>query len=62
MNTRIFCQHCDSYYEIDLEEARLVEKFYNDKLTFANNTYYFRHKECFFHLVRTLKKQTSQDT
>jgi hypothetical protein len=62
MYTRVFCQHCDMYYEVDLEEARLVEKFYSEKISFANNTYYFRNeKECFFNLVRELHKQTRQN-
>ena len=62
MKTRVFCQHCDSYYEVDLEEARLIEKFHSNKITFSNNTHYFRNdKECFFNLVRMLKKQITQD-
>lgn len=62
MNTRIFCQHCDNYYEVDLEDARLVQKFHDDRISFANNTYYFRNKECFFNLVKKLKNQTNQNT
>lgn len=62
MYTRVFCQHCDSYYEVDLEEARLVQKFHDDRITFENNTYYFRNNECFFHLVKKLKNHTNQNT
>lgn len=58
MFTRVFCQHCDTYYEVCLDEARLVEQYYNEKITFKNNTYYFRSKECFFHLAKKLKKRT----
>ena len=62
MNTRVFCQHCDRYYEVDIEEARLVEKFHSDKITFSNNTHYFRSEnECFFNLVRNIKKQIDQE-
>ena len=61
MFTRLFCQHCDNYYEVDLEEARLVERYHNDKISFANNTHYYRNKECFFTLVRRLKKQADQN-
>ncbi|MCW8821932.1 MAG: hypothetical protein OQK45_06870 [Sulfurovum sp.] len=61
MNTRIFCQHCDSHYEVDLEEARLVQKYHNDRISFENNTYYFRNTECFFHLVKQLKRQNNQN-
>lgn len=56
MYTRVFCQHCDTYYEVDLEEARLVKKYHADLITFANNTHYFRNKECFFRLAKKLKK------
>lgn len=62
MYTRVFCEHCDRHYEVDLEEARLVEKFHSEKITFSNNTHYFRNdKECFFNLVRKLKKQIDQN-
>lgn len=62
MKTRVFCQHCDRYYEVDLEEARLIEKYHRDKITFSNNTHYFRNeRECFFNLVRKLKKQINKN-
>ena len=61
MFTRVFCQHCDSFYEVDLEEARLVKKYHNDKISFANNTYYFTDKECFFRLAKKLKRQSEQN-
>lgn len=57
MFTRLYCQHCDHYYEVDLKEARLVEKYHNDKITFENNTHYYTNDECFFTLVRRLRKQ-----
>lgn len=61
MNTRIFCQHCDSYYEVDLKEARLIQKYHSDRISFENNTYYFRNTECFFHLVKKLMQQSDQN-
>lgn len=61
MNTRVFCEHCNKYFEVDLEDARLVKKFHDERITFANNTYYFRNQECFFNLVKQLKGTSNKN-
>lgn len=54
MKARLYCKHCEKYYDVPLKDVRLVQETNGDQITFAHNTYYFE-EECFFKTVNTLK-------
>ena len=55
MTTRLFCEHCDKFYEVDLEDIRLIKEKKKGSLRFAHNTYFFKDG-CFFQELKDAKK------
>ncbi|MBN2816496.1 MAG: hypothetical protein JXQ67_07405 [Campylobacterales bacterium] len=55
MVSRLFCEHCNKYYKVDLDNVNLVKKHNSHKMRFANNTYYYTNG-CFFKDLTNLKE------
>jgi hypothetical protein len=54
MISRLFCEHCQKHYKVDLENVNLIKKYKSENIRFANNTYYYTNG-CFFKDVNSLK-------
>lgn len=61
MYTRIYCEHCDKHYETFSKDIKLMQKCNPEVITFANNTYYYKSKKCFFTEVKKLKNSVAED-
>jgi len=55
MKSRLFCNHCDKYFEVDIENIRLVQEFKGEHILFAHNTYFYNYG-CFFKELNKLKR------
>ena len=58
---RLYCEHCDKHYETFLEDIKLMKKSNPEEITFANNTYHYKGKKCFFTEVKKLKNSVSKN-
>ena len=56
MVSRLFCEHCEKHYKVDMENVNLVKASKSDNIRFANNTYYYKNS-CFFKDLKSLKTQ-----
>jgi len=54
MTTRLFCEHCDKFYEVDLKDIHLMKEKKKECLSFAHNTYFFKDG-CFFEILKEAK-------
>jgi len=59
MTCRLFCEHCDKFYEVDTKEIRLMQKQYQDAMHFAHNTYFYTGG-CFFEKLKETKKSLNR--
>ena len=59
MTTRLFCEHCDKFYEVDMKDIRFMIKQKKEFLRFAHNTYFFNNG-CFFQKLRNYKERFVQ--
>lgn len=59
MTNRLFCEHCDKFYEVNINDIRLMREKREDALRFAHNTYFFTDG-CFFHKLKKTKERFSQ--
>lgn len=57
---RIYCEHCDKHYETFSEDIKLMQKYNPEEIVFANNTYHYKGKKCFFTEVRRLKNSIAK--
>ena len=57
MTARLFCEHCDKFYEVNLEDVRLMLKDKKECLNFAHNTYFYKGG-CFFETLKKTKKRS----
>ena len=55
MTVRLFCEHCDKFYEVDVKDVRFMLEETKESLSFAHNTYFFKDG-CYFQKLRELKK------
>jgi len=55
MKARIHCKHCEKYYDVELDDVRLVQETDGDSITFAHNTYYYNN-DCFFKTLNQLRR------
>lgn len=63
MKARLFCKHCRSHHEVELDEIKRLQQDDSTMFTFAHNTYYFEDKLCFFEMVKLeTSKMVQQDT
>ncbi len=60
MFARVHCTHCDKSYETFSEDIKLMKSFNKDAFRFANNTYYYESKDCFFTTVKKLKNSSDK--
>lgn len=57
MKSRLFCQHCEKYYEVEIDQIRLMKNFKDEKMSFAHNTYFYKDKNaCFFKTLHQIRK------
>lgn len=56
MKSRLFCHHCEKYYEVDIKSIRLMQNAKDEQITFAHNTYFYKDENCFFKTVLELKR------
>jgi len=56
MTTRLFCKHCDKFYEVDIKDIRFMQEHMSEDLSFSHNTYFF-NDGCFFKKLNTFKKR-----
>ena len=54
MKTRLYCKHCKKYYDVPLQDVRLLQEEHSGHLTFQNNTYYYEG-DCFFKMLHQVK-------
>ena len=57
MTARLFCEHCEKYYEVNIEDIRFMQEKEKECLSFAHNTYFFK-EGCFFQRLKQLKKSS----
>lgn len=57
MTTRLFCEHCDKFYEVDMKDIRFMQAQNKEYLNFAHNTYFFKNG-CFFQELSKYKKKS----
>jgi hypothetical protein len=55
MKARLYCEHCEKYYDVPLKDVRLVQEANSGRITFSHNTYYYE-EGCFFKTVNSLKQ------
>jgi len=58
MKVRLFCNHCDKHFEVNVNKIRLMQKLNNEHITYANNTYYY-HEGCFFKKINQLEQENN---
>ena len=56
MTARLFCEHCDKFFEVDVKDVRLMLENKKESLRFAHNTYFYKGG-CFFETLKQTKKQ-----
>lgn len=59
MTTRLFCEHCDKFYEVDMKDIRFMQEQKKECLSFAHNTYFFKNG-CFFQELGKYRKEFAQ--
>lgn len=55
MTARLFCSHCNKYYEVDLTQIRLMQSMKEENFSFAHNTYFYESENCFFKIFNSLQ-------
>lgn len=56
MTSRLFCEHCEKHYKVNLDNVNLIKTYKSENIRFANNTYYYKNS-CFFKDVNSLKSK-----
>ncbi len=59
MTTRLYCEHCDKFYEVDINDIRFMLEQKKESLSFAHNTYFFKDG-CFCQELKKYKKNFSR--
>jgi hypothetical protein len=55
MTARLFCSHCNKYFEVDLSQIRLIQSINEESFSFAHNTYFYESENCFFKTLNSLQ-------
>lgn len=55
MKTRLYCTHCEKYYDVPLKDVRMLQEAKSESITYAHNTYYY-DDDCFFKSVAAMKR------
>jgi len=61
MKARLFCEHCDKFYEVNIEEIRIIQNIESDNMSFAHNTYFYKDG-CFFDTLKNCKKELQKSS
>lgn len=56
MTSRLFCEHCDKFYEVDINDIRFMKEKKNESMHFKHNTYFFKDG-CFFQKLKKIKNR-----
>ncbi len=59
MKARIHCKHCEKYYDVELEDVRLIQAVNGESITFAHNTYYY-DDDCFFKTLNRIRRDIKE--
>lgn len=54
LKVRLYCKHCDKFYEVDKEDVKLVQTHHNDAIHYERNTYFYEDN-CFFQEIKKIK-------
>lgn len=57
MKARLYCNHCEKYYDVALKDVRLMQESNREDITFSHNTYYYEN-DCFFKALDRLKRSS----
>jgi len=60
MTARLFCSHCNKYYEVDLTQIKLMQNHNNEEMLFTHNTYFYDKDICFFKAFNNIQVPTKQ--
>lgn len=60
MQARLYCKHCEKYYNVPLNDVRLMQETKSENITFTHNTYYYEDEGCFFKTIREIKSDAQE--
>ncbi len=58
MTARLFCRHCETHHEVELDDIKQSQTKDPKVFTFARNTYYYNNDRCFITLPQKLKEKS----
>lgn len=56
MKARVYCDHCERHYEIELKDIKLMQAIHHEQFTFDQNTYHYSGADCFFERIEQVKE------